>query len=411
MKTSERLPAAFRRLCYHAIRVLHMKIGIVGARVAGCYAGFLLSCMGHETILFDDGVEKEKPCGGGITAKGLRKMPWLRQASLPCSKVASIRLSTPDGYSSTLQLEHPIHIYPRFSLDTLLRERAAQSGARLIPARVKQLHRQQTGWTVVTTEGAVNVEFIVGADGANSLVRRTLLKPYTIADITLAIGYKLPQLRDPDTIRIAYQEKGFLGYIWSFPCIDHISVGIGQWLPEARAADLRRRLDAFIARHHPEAPPERKPYAARIPCLSREALIRQKVCGENWALLGDAAGFTDGITAEGIYYALRSAELLAESFDRKAPLSYESAWRSEFMADLETAAAWRNRFYAGNVLSAPFIRRSLQGIKHSRIIQKMLDSLICGTTSYRSFLRGLILRSPQILAQAIFHKLRSTKDE
>ncbi|MDM7995707.1 MAG: NAD(P)/FAD-dependent oxidoreductase [Acidobacteriota bacterium] len=388
-----------------------MKIGIVGARVAGSYAGLLFSRLGHETILFDDAVEKEKPCGGGITAKGLRKMPWLRQASLPHSKVASICLSTPDGYSSTLKLEHPIRVYPRFSLDTLLRERAMQSGARLIPARVKRIHREKSAWAVETADGAIDVEFIVGADGANSLVRKTLLEPYSTADITLAIGYKLPLLRDPNTIRIAYQEKGFIGYIWSFPCIDHVSVGIGQWLPGARASNLRRRLDAFIALHHPEAPLEQKPYAARIPCLSREKLIQQKVCGENWALLGDAAGFTDGITAEGIYYALRSAELLAESLRRTSPLSYESAWRAEFMPDLETAAAWRDRFYAGTVLSESFIRRSLQGVKHSRIIQKMLDSLICGTTSYRSFLRSLVLRSPQILAQAILHKLRSTNDE
>jgi len=388
-----------------------MKIGIVGARVAGSYAGSLLSRLGHEVILFDDGVEKEKPCGGGITAKGLRKMPWLQQTSLPHSKVASICLSTPDGYSSTLQLEHPIHVYPRLSLDTLLRKQALQSGARLIPERVKRIHREKSGWVIETADGAVDVGFIVGADGANSLVRRILLEPYSTADITLAIGYKLPLLRDPGTIRIAYQERGFIGYIWSFPCVDHVSVGIGQWLPGARAADLRQRLDAFVARRYPEAPLDRKPYAARIPCLSREALMRQKVCGENWTLLGDAAGFTDGITAEGIYYALRSAELLAESLYRKAPLSYETAWRAEFMADLETAAAWRDRFYAGTVLSESFIRRSLQGVKHSRIIQKMLDSLICGTTSYRSFLRSLMLRSPQILAQAMVHKLRVTNHE
>lgn len=69
------LPTADCKLWYHAVRILHMKIGIVGARVAGSYAGLLFSRLGHETILFDDAVEKEKPCGGGITAKGLRKMP------------------------------------------------------------------------------------------------------------------------------------------------------------------------------------------------------------------------------------------------------------------------------------------------------------------------------------------------
>jgi hypothetical protein len=81
------------------------------------------------------------------------------------------------------------------------------------------------------------------------------------------------------------------------------------------------------------------------------------------------------------------------------------------MADLETAAAWRDRFYTGEVLSQSFIRRSLQAVRHSRTVQEMLDDLICGNVSYRSFLRSLFLRSPQILAQAIQHKLRMTNDE
>ncbi len=387
-----------------------MKIGIVGARLAGSYAGLLLSRMGHEILLFDDGLEKEKPCGGGITTKGLRKMPWLQQAALPHSNVTSIGLSTPDGYFSMLPLDHPIHVYPRISLDTYLRQRAMQSGARLVATRAQRMHAENGGWSIETSAGAFDVEFLIGADGANSLVRKSLLQPYSIADITLAIGYKLPQLREPNTIRIGYQENGFIGYIWSFPCVDHVSVGIGQWLPGARASDLRKRLDAFIAAFHPEVQMDLKPYAARIPCLSREKLKRQRVCGENWALLGDAAGFTDGITAEGIYYALRSAELLSESLQRQSPLRYETAWRAEFMADLETAAAWRDRFYASAVLSKSFIRRSLQGIKHSRTIQKLLDDLICGNRSYRSFLRNLFLRSPQILAQATHHKLRMTNN-
>jgi flavin-dependent dehydrogenase len=388
-----------------------MKIGVIGGRLAGSYSAMLLARMGHEVLLFDDGVGKEKPCGGGITTKGLRKMPWLHQSNLPHTRVDSICLSTPDGYASTLSLAHPIHVYPRVALDTYLLQQAVHSGVRLMPERVKRFGRDKNDWQIETSTGSVEVEFLIGADGANSLVRSTLFRRYSNSEITLAIGYKLPRLEDPAIIRIGYQEKGFVGYIWSFPCVDHISVGIGQWLPGARASNLRQRLDAFIAIHYPGAALDKKPYAARIPCLSRDGLIHQKTCGEDWALVGDAAGFTDGITAEGIYYALRSAELLAESIRRHEPLSYESTWRSEFMADLETAAVWRDRFYTGEVLGQSFIRRSLQAIRHSRAVRRMLDNLICGNVSYRSFLRSLWLRSPQILTEAIKHKLRITNYE
>ena len=135
--------------------------------------------------------------------------------------------------------------------------------------------------------------------------------------------------------------------------------------------------------------------------------MNQTVCGKGWALLGDAAGFTDGITAEGIYYAFRSAELLAESIRRGEPLTYEAAWRSEFRDDLETAAAWRDRFYCGTVLCKTFIRRSLQAVKHSPTIRGMLDQLICGNLSYKALLQNLVYRSPQILTQVICSKTRT----
>jgi flavin-dependent dehydrogenase len=382
-----------------------MRIGIIGARLAGSYAGMLLARMGQEVLLFDDCVEKEKPCGGGVTSKVLRKMPWLQRQPLPHSKVATIRLTTHDGYISNLSLSHPIHVYPRPTLDSYLRQMAIQAGVRFVPQRARRFKCDTSHWAIETSSEVFEVDFLIGADGATSSVRASLLKPYSAADLTLAIGYKMPELVDPDTILIGYQEKGFLGYIWSFPCVDHASIGIGQWLPGARSSDLRRRLDEFVSIHYPNAGNDKKLFAARIPCLSRESLIKQRVCGKRWALLGDAAGFTDGITAEGIYYALRSAELLAESIRQEAPQTYEFAWRSEFLQDLGTAAAWRDRFYCSTVLSKTFIRRSLQSVRHSPAVQRLLDDLICGSISYKTLLRNLVFRSPQILTQAFRHKL------
>ena len=66
-------------------------------------------------------------------------------------------------------------------------------------------------------------------------------------------------------------------------------------------------------------------YAARIPGLADHTWDKRRACGPGWALLGDAAGFADPVTGEGIYYALRSAELFADVFLEGNVDDYESA--------------------------------------------------------------------------------------
>ncbi len=96
-------------------------------------------------------------------------------------------------------------------------------------------------------------------------------------------------------------------------------------------------------------------YAARIPGLAPQTFEQRRAAGEDWALLGDAAGFADPVTGEGIYYALRSAELFAEAYARDDVASYEKKWRADFGRELRRASKMRQRFY-GDFLGAPLHR-------------------------------------------------------
>src|SRR6185436_13452162 len=86
-------------------------------------------------------------------------------------------------------------------------------------------------------------------------------------------------------------------------------------------------------------------YAARIPGLTPETWDIRRASGDGWALLGDAAGFADPVTGEGIYYALRSAELFAECYLADKPGDYEARWREDFGGELRRAAQMRRKFY------------------------------------------------------------------
>ncbi len=122
-------------------------------------------------------------------------------------------------------------------------------------------------------------------------------------------------------------------------------------------------------------------YAARIPGLSVETWEKRRAAGEDWALLGDAAGFADPVTGEGIYYALRSAELFAEAYLRGDVNGYEKSWRADFGDELRRAAKMRNRFY-GMFLGAPFTERMIQFAQRHRGIRNTLGELIAGEQGY-----------------------------
>ena len=133
-------------------------------------------------------------------------------------------------------------------------------------------------------------------------------------------------------------------------------------------------------------------YAARIPGLAPETLDSRRVCGADWALLGDAAGFADPVTGEGIYYALRSAELFADCYLADNVESYEQRWREDFGRELRRASQMRRRFY-GQLLGAPFTSRMIEMARLHPGIRRTLRELVAGDQGYVSLKRTLARRA------------------
>ena len=373
-----------------------MRFGIIGSRLAGSYLGLLLRQAGHEVLLFDNSAGREKPCGGGVTPKALRTIPWFAQRRLPHTVVDTLRLRTRHGEAADMSLQNPIHIYSRSTLDSALREDAIGAGARFFPLRALRLVPGNRGWTILAEDSAFEVDFIAGADGAASSVRGAVASKFAASDLSLALGFYLPGIYHQDSVITAFQEPGFQGYLWSFPRVDHSSVGILRWLPHARAKDLRDRVTRFIESHYADAASGKTFYAATIPCLSVATLRNQKVCGPGWALLGDAAGFADAITGEGIFYALRSAELLAQAVKAGRPSDYEQMWRRDFGSDLLRAASLRDRLFGSEHRGRSMVERAVRLTGRSRTVARIADALISGNIGYDRFLAMLLWKSPCI---------------
>jgi len=116
------------------------------------------------------------------------------------------------------------------------------------------------------------------------------------------------------------------------------------------------------------------------------------VAGEGWALLGDAAGFADPVTGEGIYYALRSAELFAEAYAADDLGSYERKWRADFGRELRRASKMRRRFY-GDFFGAPFTDRMIKLARAHPGIRRTLRELVAGDQGYLDLKRTLARRA------------------
>jgi geranylgeranyl reductase family protein len=382
---------------------------IVGAGPAGSFAAERLARGGARVALFDGRPEGEpKACGGGVTAKALKAWPHLLGAV--GRTVDELEMYSPSGKRLHMKLDEPFAIYSRVAFDSYLRELARAAGAEVVSAKISSrgISRTASGWTLRDANGSEwSGRMLVGADGANSAIAKKLAGPLQASDMEVAFGYRAPLPKKSDAPTVIAFLPGWVGYAWAFPRLDHISFGIAttQDAFEHKALDellwqfmfgyYRKRdgsdrsktniwkksagpADVAVEKNL-RATAER--YAARIPGLADQTWETRRACGDGWALLGDAAGFADPVTGEGIYYALRSAELFAAAYTEGRPAEYEQRWREDFGGELRRASQMRRRFY-GNFWGAPFTERMIAFARGHSGIKKVLGDLVAGEQGY-----------------------------
>jgi len=376
---------------------------IVGAGPAGSFAAEKLARAGTRVALFDGRPKGEpKPCGGGVTSKGLKAYPQLIEAF--GRRIDDLEMYSPSGKKIYLKLEEPFAIYSRSQLDGFLRDKAGESGAQIISEKASFIPRknEDEDWKVKTLTGKEYfAPHIVGADGANSRIGKILAGALPNSEMEVAFGYRTPLPNNGDVPTVIAFLPDVPGYAWAFPRTDHISFGIATTQEgfNHKALDemmWRFMLGYYRQRENPKTniwQPDHdetlktklaetaERYAARIPGLNPETWDKRKTVGEGWALLGDAAGFADPVTGEGIYYALRSAELFADCFLSGKPLEYEAHWREDFGNELRRASQMRRKFY-GDFLGAAFTDRMVQFAKFHPGIRKVMMDLVAGEQGY-----------------------------
>jgi geranylgeranyl reductase len=286
-----------------------IQVGIVGAGPAGSTCAQVLGEAGVKVAIFDHSHPREKPCGGFLEDRVVEEFEIpkaLLENEVKWSLTERFKLRT------NLLFEPSQFLVSRKDFDYYLLQRALKnSSVTFFDEKVDQVIEEKDNWILRTNSGKrVKVKFLVGADGCPSLVRSDVYKPIPQEFLAMTVGYDLSCSSDyleknfaKNTVEVYYSRQYLKkeGFIWIFPKKTTVNVGIGS---RESGSKLKQALDTFVSLH-----PAGKRlknlkgrfFAHLIPAIWVKNFFDLPCSGNNWALIGDAAGHVNPIGGLGIY--------------------------------------------------------------------------------------------------------------
>jgi geranylgeranyl reductase family protein len=282
---------------------------VAGAGPAGSTTAYRLARAGASVLLLDRAsFPRDKPCGGGITYRALRELPF---AIDPVVEDVVDRFDVLLAYRRRFERASstPLCLMTQRSrLDAYLVERAAAAGADFrdrAPVSEATLEDQRVTFRVNGSK--LSAAAFVVADGANGTTARTLGLGGDLGH-GVALEGNVPYSHADERYRgrIAL-ELGVVsgGYGWVFPKGDHVNVGVGGW--EREGPRLRTHLTRLCREHGIDPARVEAIRGYRLPYRHKGTVLAR---GRALAV-GDAAGLVDPLSGDGIYEALVSGRLAA----------------------------------------------------------------------------------------------------
>lgn len=332
----------------------HTDVLVVGAGPAGSAAAAWAARHGREVLLADaDVFPRDKPCGDGLTPRAIAELGHLGMLGFLDGKPRNFGLRAA-GFGQTLLLPWPGGSFPtwgsavpRTELDAAIRQNALDSGAKPLDSYravdVVRDGRRVTSVVFETPEGrtSVSCNTLIVADGARSQLGRVLGREWhkDTAYGVAARGYINSERSDDSWISSHLELRDanneiLSGYGWVFPLGGgQVNIGVGTLATNKRPADVNlRKLLTHYANLRQEdwklSGEVRAPWSALLPMGGAVS----NVSGENWMLVGDAAGCVNPLNGEGIDYGLETGRLAAEMLmtEKDFSLAWPATLRSHY---------------------------------------------------------------------------------
>ena len=381
-------------------------VGIIGGGPAGATLASLLAMKGVDVTIFDDGRRPDLIVGESLipaVVPVLRKLGLEERAAAICQHKPGVTFTfgvdeqVEFCFQSLAHFGGPTYAYnaPRPAFDRLFDERADELGAKRVRARAKVERVGGDGLRLADETLAQapwlrgrQPDLLVDATGRSRLFARTM-------EIPAEVGPR------KDVAHFAHYE-GFVecpprgqviigrlaaGWGWRIPLPGRLSVGVVMNKDDAAqlGATPEARLEAAIERDPVlSAAGRERRRLTDLATYSNYQLVSERGHGPGWVMTGDAFGFVDPMLSPGVFLALHSAEVLAESLHDLSAYSREMrrlirAWMAliEFFYDGRIFAMYQS----GMAFERKFPNRITRALHRffDREVARMASGL--GTTS------------------------------
>jgi geranylgeranyl reductase family protein len=334
---------------------------IVGAGPSGCAAAYDLAGDGHSVLLLDKAeFPRPKACAGGLTRKTLQALRYSVTPVIRAERDA-ITIEKNPAERMPVRSRTPVcAMTVRQELDDFCLRQAMAAGARF--ERIVPI----TGVSESADEVCVHAgaktfrgRFLVGADGVHSQVRQFAgSAKWFRRGFALEANVRIGNAASAEVVFDLNPVRG--GYGWVFPKGDHVNVGL--YCIDNSEKLNRERLTTYIGSRYGPVPAEQ--FIGQYLGFGAE---HAEPSSSRIFLVGDAGGFADPLTGEGIYGAVVSGQAAAWAIARHlrgraaAAQAFAKA-TSRLRADLRISAAGARWFYANpsagyRAFAVPLLRR------------------------------------------------------